>query len=131
MRYSSRLILKGCVKKKERDAPEELAWGRNRENIVVAYQVLGSKCKEPSRLLGMSKGNVILSFIDHDAVVCTTVQTVQLCAHNCLTVVKNKVEFDSYADRCVLGDQCLAGHNHNRPMNVFGYNPKAGLKCAA
>ena len=57
-------------------------------------------------------------------------QTVQLCVQNSFTVVKAKVEFNSHADTCVVGDHCLVVHDHNRSVNVFGYDPKAELKHA-
>ena len=59
-----------------------------------------------------------------------SVQSVYLIAHTSLTVVKTKIELDSHADTCILGDNCLIVHNHNRPVNVYGYNPKAGSKHA-
>ena len=47
-----------------------------------------------------------------------------------ITVVKTKIELDSHADICAVCDHCLIVHNHNRPVNVYGYNPKAGSKYA-
>ena len=58
------------------------------------------------------------------------------CANNavkCLEdflAVKIKVELDSHADTYSVGDQCLVIHNHNRPVNAYGYDPKLGLKHA-
>ena len=71
-----------------------------------------------------------MSCVDNDAVICASVQTVQLCAQNSLAVVKTKVELDSHADTCILCDHCLVVHDHTRPVNVFGYDPKAESKHA-
>ena len=35
-----------------------------------------------------------------------------------------------HSDTCVADDQCLVTHDHNRPVNVFGHNPKVGSKYA-
>ena len=78
----------------------------------------------------MSKGNVITSSVEDNAIICTSVQTVQLCAQNSLAIVETIIELDSHADTCVVGDHFLVVHDHNRPVNVFGFYPKAGLKCA-
>ena len=72
-----------------------------------------------------SNGKAIMISVDNYTAICTSVQTVQLCAQNSLTILETKVELDSYADTCVVGDYCLVVHNHNKPMNVFGYDPKA------
>ena len=39
-------------------------------------------------------------------------------------VANQKVELDSHADTCVVGDNCLVFHDHNRPVNVYSYDPK-------
>ena len=70
------------------------------------------------------------SCFNDEAVICTSVQTVQLCVQNSLAVVKTKMELDSHADTCVVGDHCLVVHDHNIPVNVFEYNPKAGSRLA-
>ena len=57
-------------------------------------------------------------------------QIVHLSAKTSIAVVKTKIEFDSHADTCVVGDHCLIVHDHNRSVNLYGYNPKAGLKHA-
>ena len=62
--------------------------------------------------------------------ICASVQTVHLSAQISIAVVKTKVELDSHVDTCVVGDHCLIVCDHNRPFNVYGYNPKAGLKHA-
>ena len=54
-------------------------------------------------------------------------QTVHLSAQNSLAV-DTKIELDLLANKCVVGDHCLVVHDNNRPMNVFGYNPKVGSK---
>ena len=55
-------------------------------------------------------------------------QTVHLSAYTSLAVVETKIKLDSHADTCVVGDYCLIVHDNNRPMNVYGYDPKAGSK---
>ena len=57
-------------------------------------------------------------------------QTVLLRDHNILAVVNTKIDLDSLEDICVISDHCLVVHDHNRPVNVFGYDQKAGLKHA-
>ena len=37
---------------------------------------------------------------------------------------KPKVELDSHADMHVVGDNCLVIHDHNRPVNMYNYDPK-------
>ena len=53
-----------------------------------------------------------------------------MIAHASVASIKPKVEFDSHSDMCVLGDNCLVIHNHNRPGNVYSYDPKDGHKSA-
>ena len=36
----------------------------------------------------------------------------------------------SYGGTSVVGDSCLVIHDHNRPVNVYGYIPKGGNKSA-
>ena len=55
---------------------------------------------------------------------------VHLSVHTSLAVVKTKIELDSHADVCVVGDHYLMEHDQNRPVNVNGYNPKARSKYA-
>ena len=57
-------------------------------------------------------------------------QTVHLSAHTSIAVVKIKIELDSHADTCDVGEDCLIVQDHNRPVNVYGYDPKAGSKHA-
>ena len=96
----------------------------------MSCQAWGSKCKESGRLIESLKKDVITSHVDDNTVVCTSVQTVKLCAQDSLTVVKAKITLDSHADTCIVGDHCLEVHDHNRPVNVFGYDCKAGSKHA-
>ena len=43
---------------------------------------------------------------------------------------KLKVELDSHADTCGVGDICLVIHNLNRPVNVYSYDPKDDYRSA-
>ena len=45
-------------------------------------------------------------------------------AHASVASSKPKVVLDSYADTCVVGDNCLVIHDLNRPVNVYSYDPK-------
>ena len=49
-------------------------------------------------------------------------------AHVSVASTKPKVEFDSHADMCVVGDNCLVLHDHNRPVHVYSYDKKDGHK---
>ena len=40
------------------------------------------------------------------------------------------MKLDSYADMCLVGDNCLVVHHHNRPVNVSSYDPKGGHRSA-
>ena len=40
------------------------------------------------------------------------------------------MELNSHADKCFVCDQRSVIYDENRPVNVFGYNPKAGSKHA-
>ena len=73
-----------------------------------------------------------MSSVDMYTISCTSVQTVQLCAQKSLAVVKTKIELNLHKDTFVIGDQCLVPviHDHIRPVNVFGYNPKVRSKHA-
>ena len=37
-----------------------------------------------------------------------------MVAHASVEISKLKVELDSHADTCVIGDNCLVIHDHNR-----------------
>ena len=43
---------------------------------------------------------------------------------------KPKVELISLADMFVVGDHYLVIHDHNKPLNLYRYNPKDGHKSA-
>ena len=53
-----------------------------------------------------------------------------MVAHASLASSKLKVELDSHADTCVVGDNCLIIHDHNGPVNVYSYDPKDGHRRA-
>ena len=53
-----------------------------------------------------------------------------MVAHASIASSKPKVKLDSYADMCVVGDNCLGVHDYNRPVNVYSYNPEDGHKSA-
>ena len=57
--------------------------------------------------------------------------TVQVTgAHASVVSSKHKVELDLHADICVVGDNCLVIHDHNRPVNDYSYDPKDGHRSA-
>ena len=96
----------------------------------------GAKSEESGWLLGSSNGYISHSCADSESesVICTSVWTVHLSAHTSIAVVETKIELDTHAGTCVVGEHCLIVHDHNRPVNVYGYvygyNPKAGSKDA-
>ena len=51
-------------------------------------------------------------------------------AHGSVANSKTKAEIASYADICVVQDNCLVIHDHNRPVNVYPYKPKDGHRSA-
>ena len=53
-----------------------------------------------------------------------------MVAHASIASSKPKVELDSHADICVLGDNGLVIHDHNRPFNVCHYHPKDDHRSA-
>ena len=53
-----------------------------------------------------------------------------MVAHASVASSKPKVELESHVDTCVVGDTCLFIHDHNRPVNVYSYNPKDGHRSA-
>ena len=61
-----------------------------------------------------------------NAVYCHSVQSVQLSAQKSIAVVKTKIESDLYVGTCAIGAQSLVIHDDNKPVNVFGFNLKAG-----
>ena len=44
--------------------------------------------------------------------------------HASVASSKPKIELDSHEDTCVVGDNCLVIHDHNRPVNVYSHDPK-------
>ena len=55
---------------------------------------------------------------------------VVMVAHASVVSSKHKIYLDSHADTCVVGDNYLVVHVHNRPVNVYSYNPKDGCRSA-
>ena len=53
-----------------------------------------------------------------------------MMAHAYIASSKPGIELDSYAEKCVVGDNCLVIHNHVRQVNVFSYDPKDGKRSA-
>ena len=53
-----------------------------------------------------------------------------MVAHASVASSKPKIELDSHADTCVVGDNCLVIHNYNRLVNVYSYDPKDGHRSA-
>ena len=53
-----------------------------------------------------------------------------MLAHDSVASSKSKVELDSHADKCVVGDIYLVIHDHNKPVNVYNYDPKNGHRSA-
>ena len=41
-----------------------------------------------------------------------------------------RIELDSHADNCVVGSNVLIIHDHERLVDVYGYNQKVGNKNA-
>ena len=54
-------------------------------------------------------------------------QTVYLSAYISLPAVETKIELDTHADTCVVGDHCLIVHDHNKPVSIYINDLKAGL----
>ena len=50
----------------------------------------------------------------------------ELCAHASVESKKSNVDLGSHADTCVVGDNCLVIHVHNRSVNVYSYDTKDG-----
>ena len=51
-------------------------------------------------------------------------------AHASVASNESKVDLDSHADTCLVGDNCLVIHNHNRPLNVYSCNLRDGHRNA-
>ena len=43
---------------------------------------------------------------------------------------KPKKELDSHADMCVVGDNCIFILEHNKPVNVYSYDPNNDYRSA-
>ena len=50
--------------------------------------------------------------------------------HASVASSKPKVELDSHVNTCVVGENCLAVHDQNRPVDVYSYDPKDGNRCS-
>ena len=53
-----------------------------------------------------------------------------MVAHASVESSKPKVELDSHAGTFEVGANCLVIHDHNRPVNVYSYDPKDGHRSA-
>ena len=53
-----------------------------------------------------------------------------MVAHASVASSKPKVELNAHADMCVVGDNCLVIHDHNRPVCFYSYDPKDGPRSA-
>ena len=53
-----------------------------------------------------------------------------MVVHTSVACSKPKVELDSHAEMCIVGDNCLVIHDHNRPVDVYSYDPKDGHRSA-
>ena len=51
-------------------------------------------------------------------------------AHASVAHSKTKVELHSDADTCVVSDNCLVIHAHDKPFNVYSYDPRDGHRSA-
>ena len=71
-----------------------------------------------------------MSCVDEIVVSFAGMQTIQLSAQKGILIHETKIELDSHAYICVVADQCLLIHDHNKPVNVFGYYPKVKSKHA-
>ena len=49
-----------------------------------------------------------------------------MVSHDSVASSKPKVELDSHADMCVVADNCLVIHDHNKLVYVYSYDPKHG-----
>ena len=53
-----------------------------------------------------------------------------MVVHASVESSKTKVELDSYADMCVAGNNCSVICDHNRPVNIYSYDPRDGHRSA-
>ena len=83
----------GDFKKNKGEALEEPAWGRNKGNLFARHWVASALTPK------IIKKEVITSSVDNYASICASVQMVQFCAQNSLTIVETKIKLDSHADK--------------------------------
>ena len=74
----------------------------------------------PNRQLSMLNN---CSYVKPLTTVCITVAQAMVASKRLNT------ESDSHANTCVVGDNCLVVHEHDKPVNVYSYDPKEGQKC--
>ena len=60
----------------------------------------------------------------------STSQPLATVAYASVTSSKPKVELDSHADTCVVGNNCCVIHDHNRLVNAYSYDFKHGNNSA-
>ena len=53
-----------------------------------------------------------------------------IIAHASVASSKPKVELNSHANTCVVGDNSLIIHDHNKPVNAYSYDSKDGHRIA-
>ena len=102
----------------------------NRNNPALDRKEYGTRQSHADAWqLGPSKGDSCPRVLrdSHLKPLCT-IQV--MVAHTSVASSKPKVELDSHADMCVIGDNCLVIHDLNRPVNVYSYDPKNGHRSA-
>ncbi len=52
------------------------------------------------------------------------IATIQMLSNIGMMLVKMSTDLDSHANQCVLGSITLVVYNYEKPVNIFGYNPK-------
>ena len=79
--------------------------------------------------LGPSIGNSLSRMLRKSYVqLLTTIQV--MVAHASAASSKPKLKLALHEDTCVVGHDCLVVHYHNRPVNVYSYNPIDGHRSA-
>ena len=97
-------------------------------------QPLTEKEAEPDRTMetldgqGHQNGTVCLVLRDSYNMPVSTIHI--LVDHASVAISKPKVELESHAEMCVVGDNCFVIHDHNRPVNVYSHDPKDGQRSA-
>ena len=110
--------------------PNEKPKANNRNNPALDRKRGGTRQSHADTCqLWTSKGDSLLivlrnSYVKPLSNICVTV------THSSLSSSRPKVELDSYADMCVVDDNCIVIHDHNRLVNVYCYNEKDGLRSA-